>query len=279
MKTQDIADNTAFDMLSAMPNVFGMDDLMSAFGMSKNEAASLAEHLEHEGAAVLGGENRWIKLPSPEEMHPAFSQSFRSIGLADDMDRLEALYGNHPRRIEGLKALEYSGVPLMSTLSAASTKEEDSDFVFKKFQILHRHEDAMTLTMHSKQIDEKTWLSNMERCILELVEEMDCSTVMEYVMIAIEDREYSPDKMIKAAEDLDCPNALRKIGSIVKWIPENHYLPDAAHRIAKTASEIPGDWEEISNIIGKNQPPVIEDEEFMVVWRVSPEKVFENTLT
>ena len=272
------ADISIADMLNELPNAFGIEDIESAFAVPEREAVFIADYIEQENGSVLGGDCKWIRLPTDEDSYE-ISSCYHKIGSASDMDRLEAFYGHHPRRIEGLKALEYSGVALMSTLSAASTKQEDTDYARTKFKILHRHENLETLSMHSKKINNKTWVSSIERCLLELADEMSCTTILEYLMIAIEDEEYSCEKIISASIDLDYSIALRKIGSIVKWIPDNHCLPNAAHEIAKIASDIPGGWENISDIIRKNRDPVIEDEEFRIIWRIDPEKVYANTLT
>ena len=261
-------------MLDALPDVFGIEDMVAALSVTEREAVHIADIIERENGTVMGGHNRWIKLHSQEYM-----AGYHKLGTAGTLERLEAFYGEHLRRINGLRALEYCGVTLTSTLSAASNKIADEDYTLKKFKILHKYESYEFLTLHSEQVDNKTWASSIERCLLELADEMSGTTVMEYLMVGIEVTGYSAGKILSAALDLEYTTALRKIGSIIRHIPENHCLPKAAHEIADLASEIDGDWEEISNVVGKNKTPVIEDEDFKIIWRVLPEDIYSNTLT
>ena len=274
----DTQNLTAANMLSELPKVFGIEDIVSLFDMPEREAITIADYMEYENETVMGGDNRWIKLPSKEYMDK-YIKGYHNLGAVGSLDRLEAFYGDDLRRVEGLHALEHHGVVLSSTLSAASPKKADEEYTLEKFKILHRWEDAETLTLHSSQLDSKTWISSIERCLLELADEMSGPTVMEYLMVGIEITDYSADKMVSAASDLGYMTALRRIGSIIKWIPENHFLPDEAHKIAEMASRMPGEWEEVSYIIGNNKTPIIEDEDFKIIWRVLPIDIYNNTLT
>ena len=278
-----IADTYTIDMplaamLDELPAVFDIEDIVSAFAVPEREAILIADRMEQENETVIGGEGRWIRLFSPEYFDTHFL-GYHKLSAASSLERLEAFYGDYLRRIEGLRALEYSGVTLSSTLSAASSKKADEKYVLEKFKILHKWEDTETLVLHSDQIDERTWKSSIERCLLELADEISGPTIMEYLMVGIEDTSYSADKMLSAALDLGYETALRKIGSIIKWIPDNAYLPDSSHEIAEIAAGLPGEWSEISSVVGENKATVIEDDDFRIIWRVLPEDIYDNTLT
>lgn len=215
--------------------------------------------------------------------------------------RLDAVYGREPRRIYGALVLadagasvtEYSG----AVLRVAAAVAPDAD-IAAAHGVFPRVEPADTLLRWADQprllaeyIGERTWLSTLERAVLEAVDLKDISGLsLEIAARALTWRlAGSVHRIHAAAEELGWDQALRKLRSLAAAmhqlrfehpvsLPNGMLHPEYEPLTEPPARTLSGGWAVIDDFEIDTNRFHEHDYDNRVTWVEEPEMVLDNVL-
>lgn len=154
-------------VLETLPGVFTTADYREAADVAPSSASRALKRLAERGLIARAGRGWWYSRAIVEPGEAAAQLVGGTPGLwAPGLEReLDALYGDRPRRIGYVSALEAAGVAATSPLTVAASARESkrSDAL----GILHAREPERWLLAGARQVTKRTWISEPHRALLE----------------------------------------------------------------------------------------------------------------
>lgn len=215
--------------------------------------------------------------------------------------RLDAVFGDEPRRIHGALVLADAGASVTeysaATLRVAAAVAPDAD-VAAAHRVLPRVEPADTLLRWAEQppalrehVGERTWLSTLERAVLEAVDVKDISGLsLEIAARALTWKlAGSSERIHAAADELGWDQALRKLRSLATImhqlryeypvpIPNGMLHPEYEPLTQPPARTLTGGWAVIDDFDIDTDSFYGHDYDNRVTWVEEPEMILDNIL-
>lgn len=223
------------------------------------------------------------------------------LTTANVAERLDAVFGEQPRRIYGALVLADAGASITecsaAVLRVAAAVAPDPG-VAAAHKVRAVVEPESTLLAWSEQppllrpyIGECTWLSTLERAALEAVDANDVS--MFPLEVAAKALSWglagSPDRIVAAAAELGRDRSLRMLRSLAAALrnrrgtrpvptPEGMLHPDYDTLVLPSTHQAAGEWVVIDDLETDGADLTFYDDANRVAWRDEPERTIDNVL-
>ena len=196
-------------------------------------------------------------------------------------ERLDGFYGDTERRISHETALLKAGMPMKAGLSVSADMDDKGSAA--DYFICHHRESHTTLKVSAKQLDSKTWMSSPERALLEYAQDCPSLSAEETLMLsfysgALSDVPGFWERLVALSSRLDFSEGVRRIASAASMFGKH----DLSENDMKFLNSVPPTrrhdcWIEMTpqrKHVGC-RPIVFKDRKHKVLWRISPEEVFD----
>lgn len=262
--------------------IFNVLDYSQRYEMSESDALRVLSSMAENGEVFPVGASRWGVLNSDIVRSSKFPGNISPLHFVSWEDRLTGYYWDTERRISHEGALSQH-LPMKYSLTAsADFVAESSDKSL--YYIRHHYEKADTLQLFADQITDKTWMSSPERAIAEIAQHTPELNSDEIIMLTFYSGYFWEEsdwrKTFEICEYFGWEEGLRRIASTAAWCLNEKSWKDKA--ICDMLNEMPrktkkSQWIEMSPLYANlsSQKVGYKDNRFKVLWRNTPESVFQ----
>lgn len=204
------------EVVESLPVVFTTARFSRAHGETGSGGVLLTSVVDS-GRVVKGAGDRWLRLPDPHSgrglPHPLNTKPVLRVSY---FDRLQALWGDQPRRLSHTSALAMAPSPVKTGMVVdAAGPPVDSDTA-KRLGVMACPEPHDTMLIAARRLHGQTWVSTPARALLECLQDRNTTLYPDEAAARTLFYEAAPPatEAVAVAEQLGWRDPLRRLASI-----------------------------------------------------------------
>ena len=220
--------------------------------------------------------------PTPTKLinSPPLREHAVLSGIAQ-IGRLESFYGQTPHRISHREALSLNGIPVLSGLTASSSSRKSSASA-AKHGIQHRYESPATLTVSSKRLGDRTWISSLERAVLEYaqhVPDIDSDEIIQRCLIFSNSKTFY-EVLSELSSKMKWQDGIRRLASVSEQLAERSGFCNIVSLENSPSAQHGDHWINLNQREAAIAGSTTEwkDMKYKVCWQTHPDRLYEHLM-